>query len=62
MLLGGLASQSAGPTSYLRLANFRLLHSIQVAELLPGRKLSYLTTIPVQNLELYWIDPRPGTP
>jgi hypothetical protein len=34
----------------------------QIADLLPGRKLSYLTTIPAQNLELYWISPRPGTP
>jgi 4-amino-4-deoxy-L-arabinose transferase-like glycosyltransferase len=34
----------------------------QIADFLPGRKLSYLTTIPAQNLELYWINPRPGTP
>ena len=31
-----------------------------LADVLSGRKPSYLTTIPAQNLELYWIAARPG--
>jgi len=34
----------------------------QIAVLLSGRRLSYLTTLPAQNLELYWISSRSGTP
>jgi len=33
-----------------------------LADFLRGRKPSYLTTIPAQNLELYWISASPGTP
>ena len=34
----------------------------QFGELLPGRKVSYLTSIPAQNLELYWIGPASAAP
>jgi hypothetical protein len=27
----------------------------QVAQLVPGRRVSYLTSIPAQKLELYWV-------
>lgn len=27
----------------------------QVAQLVPGRRVSYLTSIPAQNLDLYWV-------
>jgi len=27
----------------------------QVARLVPGRRVSYLTSIPAQKLELYWV-------
>jgi hypothetical protein len=28
---------------------------LQVAELVPGRRVSYLTSIPEQKLDLYWV-------
>jgi len=28
---------------------------LQVAQLVPGRRVSYLTSIPEQKLDLYWV-------
>ena len=28
---------------------------LQVAQLVPGRRVSYLTSIPAQKLDLYWV-------
>lgn len=48
------------PQAHLLLAASNSLAPI--AQLLPGRRLSHLTTLSAQNLELYWISARPGTP
>ncbi|MGB9072115.1 MAG: glycosyltransferase family 39 protein [Terriglobales bacterium] len=46
------------PQSHLLVAAPNSLPAL--ADVLSGRKPSYLTTIPAQNLELYWIAARPG--